>query len=331
MRAITYHRYGSPDVVGLEDVETPAPVADEILVRVHASVMTPSDGAARKGEPFLIRVMGGLRRPKQPILGSEIAGQVEAVGSAVTRFAPGDRVFAATGDTFGAHAQYVVLPEDGAVEAMPDEASYEQAVALAEGPMTAAPFLRDSGRIQPGQHVLINGASGSVGSAAVQLAKHFGAEVTGVTSTRNVELVRSLGADHVIDYTQEDFTTARGAYDIVFDVVSKSSFSRSKGALKDGGTYLDTYPSLGMVAAMLWTSRIGSKRAVFAATGLRKPAQKRPDLRLFKRLFEAGELTTVIDRRYPMEQAAEAHRYVDTGRKQGNVILEMAGAGSAGV
>ena len=329
MRAITYHRYGPPEVIGLEDVPTPTPSEGEILVRVHATVVTPADGAARKGEPFLIRLMGGLRRPKQTILGSEIAGEIAAVGNGVTRFAVGDRVMAATGDTFGAHAEYVVLPQDAAVAHMPEAASFEQGVALAEGPMTALPFLRDHGRIEPGMHVLINGASGSVGSAAVQLARHLGATVTGVCSTRNVELVRSLGADYVIDYTQSDFTAARDRYDIVFDVVGKSSFGQVKAALRDGGVYLDTYPSPNTIWHQLVTSRLGSKRAAFAATGLRKPAEKQPDLVLFRELFEQGVLTPVIDRTYPMEQAADAHAYVDTERKTGNVILEMAGEGSA--
>jgi len=329
MKAITYHRYGSPEVLGVEEIPTPTPGDGEILVRAHASVVTPADGAARKGDPFLIRLMSGLRRPKQPILGSEIAGKVEAVGSDVTHFAVGDRVMAATGDTFGAHAQYVVLPKDGAVAAMPTGASYKQGVALAEGPMTAMPFLRDKGGIKPGMHVLINGASGSVGTAAVQLAKHFGAEVTGVASGRNVELVRSLGADHVIDYTQTDFTAARAQYDIVFDVVGKSSFGRVKGVLREGGVYLDTYPSLNTVWHQLVTSRFSSKKAVFAATGLRDAAEKQPDLVTFGRLFEARELTPIIDRTYPMERAADAHAYVDTERKIGSVVLEMAGEGSA--
>jgi NADPH:quinone reductase-like Zn-dependent oxidoreductase len=329
MKAITYYRYGSPEVVHVEELARPAPGEDQILVRVRAAVVTPADGAARKGQPFLIRLMGGIRRPKQPILGSEIAGVVEAIGSGVTRFGVGDRVMAATGDTYGGHAEYVVLSQEAAVDTMPDHASFEQGVALVEGPMTAMPFLRDKGGLKPGMHVLVNGASGSVGMAAVQMAKYLGAEVTGVASGRNVELVRSLGADHVIDYTAEDFTSARDHYDIVFDVVGKSSFGAVKGALRDGGIYLDTYPSLGTIWAQLVSTRFGSKKAVFAATGLRKPAEKREELALFKQLFEVGALTPVIDRSYAMEEAVEAHRYVDTGRKTGNVVLQMAGEGSA--
>jgi NADPH:quinone reductase-like Zn-dependent oxidoreductase len=300
-----------------------------MLVRVHAAVVTPSDGAARKGQPFLIRLMGGLRRPRQAILGSEIAGRVEAVGPGMTSFTVGDRVMAATGDTYGAHAEFVVLPHDAAVARMPAGATFEQGVALAEGPLTALAFLRDKGGVRPGMHVLVNGASGSVGSAAVQLAKHLGAEVTGVASSGNLELVRSLGADHVIDYTSTDFTSVQDRYDVVFDVAGKSSFGASKGALRAGGVYLDTYPSLGTVWHMLVTSRFGRKRAVFAATGLRKAAEKRPDLELVGKLFETGILTPVIDRRYRMEQAAEAHAYVDRGHKVGNVVLAMAGEGMA--
>ena len=329
MKAITYHRYGAPDVLGIEDLQRPEPGASEILIRVHAAVVTPADGAARKGEPFLIRLMGGIRRPKLPVLGSEIAGEIEAVGPDVERFKVGDRVMAATGDKYGGHAEYIVLPESGAIEVMPDGASYAQGVGLAEGPMTAMPFLRDHGHLQAGQHVLVNGASGSVGMAAVQLGKYLGAEVTGVASTRNVDLVRDLGADHVIDYTQEDFTAGVDRYDVVFDAVGKSSFGAVKDSLREGGVYLDTYPSLGTVWHQVVTSRFGSKRAVFAATGLRKPAEKQADLAVFRELFEAGALSPVIDRTYAMEQAAAAHEYVDTGHKVGAVVLQMAGEGSA--
>ena len=328
MKAITYHRYGAPDVVGLEEVPTPTAADGEILIRIHAGVVTPADGAARRGEPFLIRLMGGVRRPKQPILGSEIAGEVAAVGAGVTRFKVGDRVMAATGDTYGGHAEFVVLSQDAAVEHMPAGASWEQGVALAEGPATAMPFLRDHGGVERGKHVLINGGSGSVGSAAIQLAKHLGAEVTGVASTRNQELMRSLGADHVIDYTQADFTAARERYDVIFDVSGLSSFGVAKDALREGGIYLDTYPSLNTVWHQVVTSRLGTKRAAFVATGLRKPEQKRPDLVLFRELFERGELTPIIDRTFAMEQAAQAHAYVDTGHKTGNVILHLAGEGS---
>lgn len=328
MKAITYHRYGAPDVVGLEEVPTPTPGNDEILIRVHAGVVTPADGAARKGEPFLIRLMGGIRRPRQPILGSEIAGEVAAVGDGVSRFKVGDRVMAATGDTYGGHAEFVVLPEDGAIEHIPAAATFEQGVALAEGPVTALPFLRDHGGVKPGMHVLINGGSGSVGSAAIQLAKVLGAEVTGVASTANQELMRELGADHVIDYKTADLSAVRDRYDVFFDVSGKTDFGAIKGALREGGVYLDTYPSMNTMWHQLVTTRFGSKKAKFVATGLRKPEQKRPDLVLFRELFEQGRLTPIIDRTYSMEQAAEAHAYVDTGHKSGNVVLDLAGEGS---
>lgn len=324
MKAITYHRYGAPDVVGLEEVPTPTPADGEILIRVHAGVVTPSDGAARKGEPFLIRLMGGIRRPKQPILGSEIAGEVAAVGGGVSAFQVGDRVMAATGDTYGGHAEYVVLAEDAAVVHMPADATWEQGVALAEGPVTALPFLRDHGGVKPGMHVLTNGASGSVGSAAIQLAKYLGAEVTGVASTANQELMRELGADHVLDYTTADLSAARDRYDVFFDVAGKTAFGTVKGALREGGVYLDTYPSMNTMWHQLVTTRFGSKKAKFVATGLRKPEQKRLDLVLIGELFEQGRLTPIIDRTFTMEQAAEAHAYVDTGHKTGNVILSLA-------
>lgn len=325
MNAVIYTEYGGPDVLRLVEMETPSPKDNEVLIRIGATAVSTADSAARKGDPFIIRLMLGLTRPRPSaqVLGTEFAGQVEAVGKDVTRFRPGDRIYGATGASFGAYAEYICLPEDGALAHQPVNASYAEAAGLCEGMLTALPFLRDHGKIRRGHKVLINGASGCVGTAAVQLAGYYGAEVTGVCSGRNLELVKSLGADHVIDYTREDFTRTGETYDIIFDAIGKSSFSRCKHALKVGGVYLMTVPTAAIVAQMGWTKMFGDKRAVLATTGLRPTHRKTKDLVFLKELAEAGIIRPVIDRCYPPERAAEAHRYVDTERKRGNVVLVM--------
>lgn len=323
MQAIVYHEYGPPDVLEVAEVRKPAPQEHEVLIKVHAASVTSTDNTMRQGEPFVARLFMGLTRPKQAILGTEFAGEIEAVGSAVTRFSPGDQVFAASGANFGAHAEYLCLPETGALAPKPPGISYAEAVAICEGGLTALPFLRDHGKIRRGQKVLINGASGSVGTAAVQLAKYFGAEVTGVCSTANVDLVRSLGADTVVDYTQEDFTGNGQVYDVIFDAVGKSSFSRCRGVLADTGIYLTTVATPTAMLQNLWTSRFGSRRAVLAFTGLRPDGDKSKDLVFLGELAEAGQIKAVIERCYPFAQAAEAHRHVHTGHKKGNVVITM--------
>jgi NADPH:quinone reductase-like Zn-dependent oxidoreductase len=252
--------------------------------------------------------------------GVEFAGEVEAIGKDVKLFKPGDQVFGMSPDSFGAHAEYLCLPEAKPVIIKPVNTTYEEAVGILDGSPTALTFLRDVAKLQRGQKVLINGASGAVGTAAVQLARHFGAEVTGVCSTANVELVKSLGADKVIDYTTTDFTRSGQTYDVIFDAVGKSSFSRCKEALTQKGIYLTTVPTFGIVIHMLWTSMIGSKKAKFVAAGL---MQNKENLVFLKELIEAGKLKAVIDRRYPLEQVAEAHQYVETGRKKGNVVITV--------
>jgi NADPH:quinone reductase-like Zn-dependent oxidoreductase len=323
VKAVVYHRYGSPDVLQLEEVAKPTPGDDEVLIRIYAAAVTAADCAIRNGD-FAARLAFGLIRPRKKTLGTEFAGEIEAVGKHVKRFREGDHVFGANGAGFGAYAEYMCLPEEGALASKPANVTYAEAAAICEGALTALPFLRDKGKIQSGQEVLINGASGSVGTSAVQLAKYFGAEVTGVCSTANLELVGSLGADTLIDYTRDDFTKSGRTYDIIFDAVGKSSFSRCKSSLKQKGIYLSTVPTLAILLQMLWTSRIGSKKAMIAFTGLRPPGEQAKDLVFLKELAEVGKIRPVIDRRYPFEQTAEAHRYVGKGHKKGNVVMTVA-------
>lgn len=320
MKAIVCERYGSPDVLRLSDMPTPAPKENEVLVRVLAAAATPSDCAFRKGDPFLIRLMYGLRRPRVTVIGAELAGEVVAVGSGVTRFRPGDAVLAGTSTSFGAYAEFICLPEDGVIAHKPASLSFAQAAALCDGGMTAYLFLRDHANLQQGQAILINGASGSIGTAAVELASHLGAEVTAVCSAANAKLVRSLGAAHVIDYAREDFTASGERYDVVFDAVGKSSFSRCKRILKPAGIYLTTVPTAAIAFDMARTA-LGRKKAKFAATGLSRTGD---DLRELVALAEAGAIHPVMDRCYPLGATVEAHRYVDTGRKRGNVSIQIA-------
>jgi NADPH:quinone reductase-like Zn-dependent oxidoreductase len=279
-----------------------------------------------RGTPFPLRLSSGLLKPKHKILGLDIAGRVEAVGSNVKQFQPGDDVFGVS--DFGAFAEYVSAPEAGLV-LKPANISFEQAAAAPAVAFSALQGLRDKGQIQPGQQVLINGACGSVGTAAVQLAHYFGAEVTGVCGPANLELVKSLGADQVIDYTQEDFTQSGQSYHIIFDAVSvydavsQSSFSRCKGSLRQEGVYLSFAFGLPILLQMLWTSKVGSKKAIFSATGLRPVPERLIFLKELKELIEAGKIKQVIDRRYPLEQIAEAHRYVEKGHKKGNVVITV--------
>lgn len=321
MKAAVQTEYGPPDVLEVRDVEKPVPGHDEVLIRIHASTVTHPDCAMRKADPFIVRFFAGLLKPRgNAILGDSLAGQVEAVGRGVTLFAPGDRVFGVTGGR-GAHAEYVCLPQTAALVPKPASLDDPEAAGLAYGFLTAMPFLRDLAKVRPGRTLLVNGAAGSVGTVAVQIARHLGAEVTGVCSAANLDLVASLGAGRVIDYAEEDFTEADGAYDIVFDAVGRSTFARCRRALKPDGVYLTTVPSLAILLQMLWTSRRGGRKAIFAATGLRRPAEKIRDLHLLGELAEAGTIRPVIDRRYRLDEIAAAHAYVETGHKAGDVVV----------
>lgn len=323
MKAAIFTKYGPADVLEFRDIATPTPKDHEVLVRIHATTVTPVDCSFRAGDPCIVRLYLGLLRPKKTILGTELAGVVVAVGKDVTRFGVGDAVFAAPADGTGAHAEYICLPSEGAIATIPHNMTLTQAATICNGGLTALPFLRDHGKIKRGDKVLIIGASGSIGTIAVQLAKHLGAHVTGVCSTANIELVKSLGADHVIDYTVEDFSTRAEAYDVIFDMVAKSSFALAQRALTQGGVYLVTAPSFATVSRMLWCLAFGGKHAVMAATGLRPAKDQACDMDLLKGMFEAGCLRVIVDRVYPFEQIATAHAYVEAGHKTGNVVISI--------
>jgi len=323
MKAIVCTKYGSPEVLQLKEVGKPAPGDHEVLIKVVAASVTAADSMMRRGTPFYGRFFIGLMRPKQPIPGTGFAGEIEAVGKKVTLFQKGDAVFGETGLVFSANAEYVCLPEDGVISSLPQKMNHEEAAPVCDGALTSWCFLKDIGKIRSGQRVLIYGASGSLGSAAVQIANYFGAEVTGVCSTANLDMVRDLGATNVIDYTKYDFTDNDQTYDIIYDTVGKSSFSRCKSSLSADGVYLSPVLSLALLGQTLLTSKIGRKKAKFSATGLRAAAELRMLLDELKEVIEAGQLKSVIDRRYPVEQTAEAHRYVDTGRKKGNAVITI--------
>ena len=316
MKAIVYTKFGPPEVLQLKEVEKPVPEEDEVLINIHATTVAAEDPGTRSSPG-----LNGMLKPKNPILGWYLAGEVEHVGKKVERFNIGDQVYGSAGMRLGTYAEFICLPEDSALATKPSNMTYKEAAAVPNGALTALPFLRDRGRIRSEHEVLINGASGTVGTSGVQFAKYYGAEVTGVCSTANLELVKSLGADHVIDYTAEDFTQSGRSYDIIFDAVGKSSFSRCKGSLKDGGIYLTTFPSVTGLLHRFWPMMAGKKRASFAATGLRPAKDKVKDLAFIKELVEAGKIKAVIDRTYPLEQIADAHRYVETGHKKGDVVI----------
>ena len=327
MKAMVWTEYGPPEVLQLKEVETPTPRDKEVLIRIYATTVTAGDCEQRSLtlpilHRLLMRAYVGLKRPKRiTILGMDVAGEIEAVGKDVKLLQAGDQVFAATGFVgMGANAEYICLPEEpekGALALKPANMTYEEAAAVPVGGLEALHFLRQ-GNIQIGQKVLINGAGGTIGTFAVQLAKYFGAEVTGVDSTSKLDMLRSIGADQVIDYTQEDFTKSGKIYDFILDVVGKSSYSGSIRSLKQNGRYLIANPGPSQMVRGRWTSMANSKKVLFGAA-----SPKTEDLIFLKELIEAGKMRSVIDRRYPLEHIAEAHRYVETGHKKGNVVITV--------
>jgi NADPH:quinone reductase-like Zn-dependent oxidoreductase len=332
MKAIVYTKYGPPDVLQLAEVEKSTPRDNEVLIKIHATTVNRTDCGFLRGKPFLVRFFTGLIRPKRTILGNEFAGVIEAVGKDVKSFKKGDQVFGYSGDDgFGAQAEYMTLPEEGMLTFLPVNMTYEEAAPSTEGGHYALNNIRKA-NVRNGQRVLINGATGAIGSAAVQLVKYYGAEITAVCDTKNMELVKSLGADKVIDYTKEDFTKSGQEYDFVFDAVGKSSFGACKKLLKPGGIYCST--DLGFLSQnpflALWTSIFGSlprqagKKVIFPI-----PKATQEDAVFFKELIEEEKYKPVIDRCYPLEQIIEAYRYVEKGQKTGNVVITVAPTGKA--
>lgn len=317
MRAAVYHRFGPPEVVRVAEVPTPRPRPGEILVRVRAAVVGATETVARQGIPRYARVAFGIVRPRNPVLGADFAGDVEALGAGVTRFVVGEPVFGTVAPGFRAHAEYLCVSESGAVATKLACLSYPSAAALVDA--TALHFLRDKAKLRPGESVLILGASGSVGAVAVQYAVHLGATVTAVCSGPNLDLVRELGAEHAIDYTSTDPTRTGARYDVVFDVAGKTPYPRCRPILRPGGRYLTTAPSPGM---LLRTVR-GDAKAMVAFAGLRPPADKRRDLGVITDLVREGVLRPVVDTAYPLADIVDAHRKVDAGGKRGSVVVTM--------
>lgn len=325
MRAVVYTKYGPPDVLQLREVPKLAPKNNEVLIRIYATTVNRTDCGFLRAKPFIVRFFSGLTRPKNTILGNEFAGKVEATGKDVVSFSVGDKVFGYNDTDFGAHAEFMTMPEEGMLTSMPANMTYEEAAPSTEGGHYALNYVRKA-NVRSGQKVLINGATGAIGSAAVQLVKYYGAEVTAVCNTKNVKLVQSLGADEVIDYTKEDFTKSGQGYDFVLDAVGKSSFGACKKLLKPGGIYCST--DLGFLSQnpflALWTSIFGSKKVMFPI-----PKESKEDIVFLKELIEAGKYKPVVDRHFPLEQIVEAYKYVEKGQKTGNVVITVGQTGNA--
>ena len=319
MKAVIYTQYGPPEVAQLTEIEKPALQDNEVLIKVHATTVNRTDCGFRSAEYFIVRFFSGLFRPNNKILGNEFAGTIESVGKAVRTFKPGDKVFGYNDVKFGAHAEYMVMAEDDAIATMPENTSFEEAAPITEGAHYALCDIR-AAKIGSGQNILINGATGAIGSAAVQLVKYLGAEVTAVCNTKNVNLVKSLGADEVIDYSKQDFTKLNKQFDVVFDAVGKSSFGRCKPLLKRKGIYMSTelgYMSQNPFLA-IFTPLLGGKKVLFPL-----PTISKEDVLFLKKLVETGKFRPVFDRRYPLEQIVDAYRYVETGQKTGNVVITI--------
>ncbi len=319
MKAIVNPGYGSPDILTLQDIPKPSPGPNEVLVKIHATTVNRTDCGLRAGKPFFVRFIIGLFRPPWKVMGSEFSGVVEAVGSEVSEFKSGDEVFGLNQKTFGAHAEFMCMPASGAITLKPSNLSFEESVAIIEGPWLAMNYYHAVG-LNKDHKILINGTSGSIGSSGLQLAKHFGADVTAVINTKNIELAKKLGADRVIDYQQEDFTKLNDRFDFIFDAVGKSSYSRSKHLLKDRGRYFSTElgPGLENIYMSIWGAITRNKKVIFPI-----PKENKQDILFFKTLAENGELKPVIDRYYTLDQVPDACRYVETGEKTGHVVIRV--------
>ncbi|MGH1433192.1 MAG: NAD(P)-dependent alcohol dehydrogenase [Lewinella sp.] len=323
MKAIVATSYGGPEVLELQDVAMPTPKANEVLVRIDASSVTTAGAMMRTGIPYIGRLFMGFSKPKHPVTGTGFAGEIIDAGKDVTKFIVGEFVFGESIFGSGTNAEYLCIAEDGIIATLPENISTAAAAPICDGALTSLNLLREVAGIQSGQKVLIIGASGSLGTAAVQLAKHLGAEVTGVCSTANLELVKSLGADEVIDYKTTDFTKSGKAYDIIYDTVGKSSFGKSKSSLTPNGTYLSPVLGLPLLFQMLRTSLFGKKKAKFDATGMKPVPELRKMLLELREIIAVGKLKTVIDRQYSLAEVPDAHRYIDKGHKKGNVVITM--------
>ena len=323
MKAVISTGYGGPDVLQIQTVDKPIPADNEVLVKVKATPVTTAGTMMRTGFPLIGRLFMGLTKPKNAISGTGFAGVIESVGANVNQFNSGDRVFGESLETFGTHAEYVTIKEDGIISIMPENLSYEEACVVGDGHITSLNFLQKIAAIQPGQHLVIIGASGSLGTAAVQLAKHFGATVTGICSTTNVEMVKKLGADFVIDYTHSDFTKNGDTYDVIYDTVGKSSFSKCKNSLTENGLFISPVLGFSTLIQMLRTSLFGKKKVLFSATGMLPVSTIRDFLKEIKELMSMKKLQSVIDKRYSLDQISDAHRYIDLGHKKGNVVLTI--------
>ncbi len=319
MRAAVYLKYGAPEVVQIKEVAKPNPKGNEVLVKVYATSVNRTDCGFRSGKPYIVRLFSGLLSPRQKILGSDFAGEIESIGKDVKTFKTGDKVFGFYPDIFGAHAQYICLPEEASFTNMPQNLSFEEAAAICEGAHYAMNYLKESDfKKQP--KILINGATGAIGTAAVQLAKYFGGEVTAVGNTKNLDLIKSLGADSVIDYQKEDFTQRDHKFDIVLDAVGKSTFFKCKKILNKGGIYFSTElgPYYQNMILPLVSSLIGNKKMMFPL-----PKHSKKEIIFFREIIESGQYRTVIDRKYPLDEISEAYRYVETGQKTGSVVITI--------
>jgi NADPH:quinone reductase-like Zn-dependent oxidoreductase len=329
MKTIVYSRFGAPDVLQMKETPKPVPADDEVLVRVHATTVTSADWRARsrhvpRGFGLLAGLVFGFSKPKKPVLGNELAGDVEAVGKNVTKFTPGDKVFAHTGAAFGCYVEYKCLSENAPIAIMPSNLTYEEAAALSFGGTTALAFLTEA-KVKRGDQVLVNGACGTVGTAAVQIAKHLGAKVTGVCSSGGLELVRSIGADRVIDYTREDFARSGERWDVIIDTVGNAMYSRCRHVLAPGGRLLAVVGSIGDILRAPWLRLVGARRIIAGSPAFKWTASQRAHaLGELANLAASGEVRPIIDRRYPFDRIVEAHRYVDTGHKHGSVAITVA-------